>query len=107
MARPKKVQPVENKDEVKEEVMAENEQPIMDEDEIEVKPVKRLVCPSDKSNRFQMVTFGKPVLIDDPDSPGEFLAVDTEVTDGYTCVTCHRLYALEELEEQGIPIFGA
>ena len=107
MARPKKVQAevIEGVDEVKEEIMAENE-PIVEE-EIEIKPVKRLVCPGDKTNKFQIVMYGKPVLIVDPDGSGELIAVDTEVEDAYVCVTCHRVMDLSDLEEQDVVIFAA
>lgn len=106
MARPKKV--VENQeDEVKEAVMEENNVDVVEEQEIELKPVKRLVCPSDKTHKFQLVTYGKPVLVEDPEQPGELVVVDSEIEDGYVCVTCHHLYELDDLEAQAIPDFGA
>ncbi len=106
MARHKKELLVENvEDEVKEEVMAEEN--MVEEQEIELKPVKRLVCPSDKTHKFQLVTYGKPVLVEDPEQPGELVVVDSEIEDGYVCVTCHHLYELDDLEAQAIPDFGA
>ena len=113
MARPKKVQPIEGEavDEIKEEIVADNgQQPVTEqgeEVEIEVKPKKRLVCPGDKTGKFQLVTFGKPVLIADPDGGDELVAIDSEVEDGYVCVTCHRLMELADLEEQDVPDFAA
>lgn len=106
MARPKgSKNDVVEVDEVKEEVMAGEAKPV-EEEEIEIVPVKNLVCPSDKTTKFQYVTYVKPVLIKDPNGGEELIAVDTEVEDGYVCVTCHHLYELDDLEPQDVIRFA-
>ena len=110
MARHKKAETV--ADEVKEEIMAENEKetPVVAaedaEEELEYEIKQRLVCKCG-ANRFQLVQFAKPLLALVKGHEDEGLVqIDDEVEDVYACASCHSQYYLDDLIPKDVPTFA-